>query len=274
MVTRDKIVKIIHQTVKNGILGFAKKSLSKKASFQVLDLIIPKERRIRSIVGGLETSLGTTLWEPLAKALALENGFEVIQKKLEAPKNMPFNLSSKVTTILDERKRRNGSYDALKSHQEIREICQTFLTRPIESFEPAPKGFGVDIWLRKVDTNYFFDTKTVKPNVGAFSKCVEQVLNWYAYFYSRFPDQKAEARIIFPYDPFENSGGFWSRSVGKGFPLEPRKEAWVGDEFWSFCSGYPGTYQLILESFRHLKESKELEGDLTRLLETELSSRN
>ena len=43
--------------------------------------MIPKERKIRSIVGGLETSLGTTLWEPLAKALAIENNFEIVKPK-------------------------------------------------------------------------------------------------------------------------------------------------------------------------------------------------
>ena len=37
----------------------------KSKVFQPLDLLIPNERQIRSIVGGLETSLGTTLWEAL-----------------------------------------------------------------------------------------------------------------------------------------------------------------------------------------------------------------
>ena len=50
-------------------------------STQVLDYIFPKERRIRAIIGGLETSLGTKLWEQLAKLLASENGFEVLDEK-------------------------------------------------------------------------------------------------------------------------------------------------------------------------------------------------
>ncbi len=78
MLTNNEAKRIIRETVKTSIISFAHRALTKKAKFQILDLIIPKERKIRSIVGGLETSLGTTLWEPLAKALAKENGFQVI----------------------------------------------------------------------------------------------------------------------------------------------------------------------------------------------------
>ena len=59
---------------------------------QVLDHIFPRERRIRSIIGGLETSLGTKLWENLAKLLASENGFEVLDE-------MEFNKIWKVYPI-------------------------------------------------------------------------------------------------------------------------------------------------------------------------------
>ncbi len=264
MLTNQEAKNIIQDTVKRSILAFAHKSLTKKAKFQILDLIIPKERKIRSIVGGLETSLGTTLWEPLAKALALQNGFEVIEQNLESPVNMPANLSNTLQTIIDERKRISGVYDAVSSHNEIKRVCQSFLNRPIDSFESAPKGFGVDIWLKKDNINYFFDTKTVQPNIGGYSKFVEQILNWYAFFYSRFPDQKAEARIVFPYNPHNYC--FWDKTMGKGKPLEKDNEGWVENQFWNFCSGLDDTYGIIVESFTELRDSKVLESDLDRLL--------
>ena len=40
---------------------------NKVKTFHPLDYIFPKERKIRSKVGGLETSLGKNLWERLAK---------------------------------------------------------------------------------------------------------------------------------------------------------------------------------------------------------------
>nr|WP_321234455.1 TdeIII family type II restriction endonuclease [uncultured Psychroserpens sp.] len=264
MLTNQQAKTIIRETVKKSIVDFAKKSLNKKANFQILDLIIPKERKIRSIVGGLETSLGRTLWEPLAKALAIENGFEVIDGNLESPVNMPANLGNTLQTIFDERKRMSGIYDAISSHSEIKTVCQSFLNRPIDSFEKAPKGFGVDIWLIKDNVNYFFDTKTVQPNIGAYSKFVDQILNWYAFFYCRYPNQHAEARIVFPYNPYNDV--FWDRTKGKGKPLERDNEGWVENQFWNFCTGLDDTYSIIVECFNELRESKELEEDLNKLL--------
>ena len=63
---------------------------AKEVNYHVLQEIFPVERRIRSIIGGLETSFGTTVWEPLAKYLAEQNGFTIKnEKKFEMPKDLP-----------------------------------------------------------------------------------------------------------------------------------------------------------------------------------------
>ncbi|TGL11588.1 TdeIII family type II restriction endonuclease, partial [Leptospira levettii] len=179
---KEKIKQIIRDTILDSIINFASRSLTRKPEFQILDLIIPKERKIRSIVGGMETSLGKTLWEPLAKALSKENGFEIIEKDLEAPTNFPSILASTLHIIIDERKKDSNFYNAISSHEAIKQACQTFINNPISNFEKAPRGRGVDIWLKKDNVNYFFDTKTVQPNVGTFRILMEQVLYWYAYY--------------------------------------------------------------------------------------------
>lgn len=263
MLTKKEVKTLIKKTVRESIIAFVKKNIGKTPKFQVLDLIIPKERKIRSTVGGLETSLGTTLWEPLAKALAEANGFRIVNENLQAPVIMPSSLNNTLQTIVDDRKNNFGNYNAQSSHAEIRKTCQAFVKNRITDFRPAPKGFGVDIWMTKGDVNYFFDTKTVQPNLGTLTKCMEQVLNWYAYFYSRFPTSKAEARIVFPYNP--HKGDFWNNTIAKGAPLERVSEAWVEDQFWDFCSGIKGTYSIIKESFIELEESKELEISLKSL---------
>lgn len=265
MQKREVVKNLIKDTVTGSILSFALKQVSKTPKFQILDLIIPKERKIRSIVGGLETSLGTTLWEPLAKVLALQNGFEIIDEKLECPKNMPANLSQILQMIIEDRKVGGGIYDAVSSHETIRKTCQSFINRPIEKFEKAPNGRGVDIWFCKDGINYFFDTKTVQPNLHSFKSFMEQILTWYAYFYSRFPEKNAEARIVFPYNP--HVGDFWEKTMGKGKPLVKKTEAWVEGEFWNFCSGVDNTYDIILEVFNELRESGEIEVNLRNLLD-------
>lgn len=256
--TSEQVFQISRETVINSITNFIRNRVDVVPNFQILDLIIPVERKIRSIVGGMETSMGTTLWEPLAKNLASLNGFEIINDNLPKPRNMPANLQSTLQIVIEGRNSSNPVFTAEYCHNRIKEICQTYINNPISDFIPAPKGFGVDIWLTKNGVNYFFDTKTVQPNVGTLSKCFEQVINWYAFFYSQFPTESAESRIVFPYNPYGNEI-FWDKTKGGGWPLEPNNEGWVGNQFWDFCSGVENTYEIIHSSFISISDNRDLE---------------
>ena len=74
-----KIEDLVRITIQESITNFFQGKTVKVE--HVLDLIFPRERRIRSLIGGLETSLGTRLWEPLAKAFAEQGGFSVLDEK-------------------------------------------------------------------------------------------------------------------------------------------------------------------------------------------------
>lgn len=256
--TKEEVFDISKKTVIDSLSSFIRQRAKRAPNFQILDLIIPTERKIRSVVGGMETSLGTTLWEPLAKNLAKKNDFEVIEENLSAPANMPASLQNILQIVTEGRLNENNLYTAQYCHDRIKEVCNSFIQQPISEFINAPRGFGVDIWLRKNDINYFFDTKTVQSNVGGYSKCFSQILNWYAYYYSRFPEGNSNARIVFPYNPY-GKVDFWSKTIGRGKPLEPFNEAWVENEFWDFCSGVENTYEIIYNSFIDISESGELE---------------
>lgn len=256
--TREQVFEISRQTVIESVTNFIRNRANTVPNFQILDLIIPTERRIRSVVGGMETSLGTTLWEPLAKNLARLNDFEVINENITKPAIMPANLQNTLQIVIEGRNSKDPVFNATYCHDRIKEICQTFNNNPIPAFVPAPKGFGVDVWLRKNGVNYFFDTKTVQPNIGNLSKYFEQLINWYAFFYSQFPTHNAQSRIVFPYNPYEGQD-FWLKTKGLGWPLERGNEGWVENEFWDFCSGVENTYEIIHSSFINISESGDLE---------------
>lgn len=255
---KKQIFKISRQTVIESITNFIQKRADRTPNFQILDLIIPTERRIRSVVGGMETSLGTTLWEPLAKNLARLNGFKVLEDNLQAPANMPGNLQNTLQILIEGRLNKNSLYTAQVCHDRIKEVCQGFIQQPINEFIPAPRGFGVDIWLQKDDINFFFDTKTVQSNVGGYTRYFTQLLNWYSYYYAKSPEGNASAKIVFPYNPYGDLN-FWDKTIGKGWPLEPQSEGWVENDFWDFCTGIENTYSIIRNSFISISESGELE---------------
>ena len=114
---------VIKSTVINSIKRYASSKLRNNPRFQILDLLIPKERKIRSIVGGLETSLGTTLWEPLGRALASNNGFAIHNRSLQKPTHMPGHLESSLNTIINDRIQNGGMYNGVTSHSAIQQAC-------------------------------------------------------------------------------------------------------------------------------------------------------
>jgi hypothetical protein len=108
-----------------------------------------------------------------------------------------YGLAINISNFLEARENQNDLYDAKSSHAAIKNICQQFINSPISNFQKAPRGNGVDIWLQKDGRDYFFDTKTVQPNVGDLKKFLRQIIYWYAFFYSKNPTGNAEGRIVF-----------------------------------------------------------------------------
>lgn len=260
--TDQELKNEIKNVVISSIEKYIKHHSKNTASFHPLDYLIPVERKIRSIVGGIETSIGTTLWEPLAKSIAKLNGFQVIEKRLQKPQQGMTYLDNIIANIKIIRLAKDGKQPE-DINALIKGACQKYAGQSI-AFENTTAGQGVDIWIKKSDTNYLFDTKTVRPNVDKFKTLFSQIVDWYGYFYTEYPLEKAECRIVFPYNPFDNKD-FWEKSINKGWPLDPVGEAWVGDEFWDFLSGKKGTLALIFEAFMEVKTSKKLEVDFLNL---------
>ena len=57
---RLKLKKVIESSIKSYFLNKSKKGIS---TSNILDDLFPQERRIRSLIGGLETSMGTVVWQ-------------------------------------------------------------------------------------------------------------------------------------------------------------------------------------------------------------------
>jgi hypothetical protein len=223
---------------------------------------MPHERKIRSIVGGLETSLGTTLWEPLVKELGKNNRFEIINKNLEVPVCNK-KIESLFDSIRSDRTHSRGRFNAKTSKKAIKELFDNY--NPT-SWEKAPSGKGVDIWMKRDGINYLFDSKTVQPNTGNFKDFCEQILTWYYYFFSKY-DEPLEAKILFPYNPndkLDTSDVLSFYKKHKISPLEYPSESICGSEFWSFICGNENAWFCILDAFEGIKN----EGLITKELES------
>ncbi|HEY1645408.1 MAG TPA: TdeIII family type II restriction endonuclease [Candidatus Saccharimonadales bacterium] len=242
---RAAIKQNLRKSIRDYILRFDSETT------QPLDLLIPKERKIRSIVGGLETSMGTRVWEPMARALAENNGFEVIKDKILMPSPMPAELASELSTLISLRENKSTWLSAEECKNRLRKVCLKLDTSRIQ-YIPPPSGTGVDIFLKKNNKYYAYDTKTVQPNLGSIKGFNKQILEWYAYGLCKNPNIDLYCAIAFPYNPRQKN--FWDYSPFNKGVLEPHVDALLEDEFWDFLSGLTNTYKYIVEIFEELNE--------------------
>lgn len=247
------IEKKIEDTIESSIRSFFS---GKEVKVEhVLDLIFPRERRIRSLIGGLETSLGTRLWEPLARTFAAENGFTDLNAKVFNQK-APVLPSVIVGAIAEYNTKKRLDNSVLIS--DLRKVIIDLIAeRPeiIENleFSTINKGEGVDLWLKKDGVVYLIDIKTNQINAGSGPKFCSNMLNWVAYH--TLTNQVDEVRCIlaFPFNPHKTD--FWKKEGGKASPLLPKVEALVGDEFWDFLYGKENTTSIIFSQFEKLGKS-------------------
>ena len=243
----DNLKQEIKENLEASIRKFFKGK--KVKTTHVLDNIFPAERRIRSLIGGLETSMGTTVWEPLAKTLARNNGFQIIEENILRPEPFPDLIGRELDSLRTQRETNTLSTYECKNRLKTAAVKVNKINNNLQYVSPPP-GNGVDIYLSKDDKEYAFDIKTTGPNKGDFKKFNIQLLEWYAYRLCRNPDANFEARIIIPFNP--NKKDWYEHNKSKIPPLNPSEDIWVKNEFWDFCSGHNSTWNEILQIFVQL----------------------
>ncbi|WP_354635241.1 TdeIII family type II restriction endonuclease [Planktothricoides raciborskii] len=254
---KQELKQEIKETLKTAIRRFferkQKKLPIKNATSQtsnILDILFPKERRIRLLIGGLETSMGT-VWEAIAVKLAQNNGFSIISDKILMPSPFPEELAKTLENLISTRINRKTFISTEDCITQLKEVAQKIDSDRITFVKP-PSGHGVDLYLKKNNTEYLFDLKSPQPNKGDFPRYTRQLLEWYAYKLAQNPSLQLEARIAFIFNPFDKSW-YEEQKYKISTCLDINRDIYVENEFWDFCSGQQNTWQALETLFYELK---------------------
>lgn len=191
-----------------------------------------------SFIQSLNTTFGTSIYEPVAITLARG------RFKKAASQATPHNLISgdahiQIQTIMDELTTASRTPDKLAEIEEIRAVCQSGSLSKV-------KLAKVDIWLECIDGELFLiDLKTVKPNVGGFREYKRTLLEWTAAELANNPNVDVNTMIGIPYNPYEPEP--YRRWTMRGM-FDMPNEILVAEELWDFIGG-EDTYQDLLDSF-------------------------
>jgi len=190
-----------------------------------------------SFIHSLNTTFGTSIFEPVAETIASLN-FEFAQKQYVVGDTISEQAQSEIQRIMNELtigKNPNKTEET----ERIREVCNKGIMNKLKTVK-------VDLFVQSTDeTVHLFDLKTAKPNISNFKDFKRTLLEWIAIYLAKNPNAKVESYIAIPYNPYEPKP--YERWTLKGM-LDLDNELKVAEELWDFL-GNDGTYSEILNCF-------------------------
>ncbi|NMC12622.1 MAG: TdeIII family type II restriction endonuclease [Chloroflexi bacterium] len=190
-----------------------------------------------SFIHSLNTTFGTSIFEPVAETLASLN-FKFARKQYMVGDSISEQAQSEIQRIMNDLTVGKNP-NKVEEIERIRRVCNKGSMNKLRTVK-------VDLFVQRPDgTVYLFDLKTAKPNISNFKDFKRTLLEWVAIFLAQKPNAKVNSYIAIPYNPYEPKP--YERWTLKGM-LDLDNELKVAEEFWDFL-GNDGTYSELLNCF-------------------------
>ena len=235
-------IELVEETIQTSLRNRFEKYNPEPAVMPFHTRLLGKDRlALYSFIHSLNTNFGTTIFEPVAVALASSN-FKIAKKQIKSGTQISTKAQFEIQKIMDELTAANIKPDKQKEIEIIRKVCQKGEMRTV-------KPTMVDVYLESNSGElYLFDIKTAKPNKGDFKEFKRTLLEWTAVVLSENPNAKVNTLIAIPYNPYFPKP--YSRWTMAGM-LDLENELKVAEEFWDFLGGL-GAYQDLLDCFERV----------------------
>lgn len=194
-----------------------------------------------SFIHSMATTLGMSIYEEVSVIIASETAEEAFRNY-----GVGGAISNSQKTVIGSivNGLRNGERKA-NIVEETREV----LTASSNNGEFQKSGNIADFYMKRNNIEYYFEIKTVKPNIDVFEKSKTKLLEWIAR--KRKP---IKVFLAFPYNPYHPAP--YLRFTESGM-MDAPNDFLVGEEYWDFIGG-KDTFPQLLQTFDEVgKEFKE-----------------
>jgi len=148
-----------------------------------------------SFIHSLNTTFGTSIFEPVAETIASLN-FKFAQKQYVVGDTISEQAQSEIQRIMNELTIGKNP-NKLEEIERIREVCNKGVMKKLRTVK-------VDLFVQSTDgIAHLFDLKTAKPNISDFKDFKRTLLEWITIFLSKTPNAKVNSYIAIPYNPYE-----------------------------------------------------------------------
>lgn len=204
--------------------------------------LLGKDRlALYSFIHSLNTNFGTSIFEPVALALA-QNNFKYAVSQYVAGDTISSESQNVIQKIIDGLNTAEIPPDKNKEIEAIRRVCKKGTMVKI-------KPTRIDLMIEtNVSELFLFDIKTAKPNAGGFKEFKRTLLEWVAVILADNPVAKVNTLIAIPYNPYEPEK--YNRWTMRGM-LDLPNELKVANEFWDFMGG-KNSYEDLLGCFERV----------------------
>ncbi|MBI4547448.1 MAG: TdeIII family type II restriction endonuclease [Ignavibacteriae bacterium] len=231
------IIEVIKTSLRNKFATYRPETTEMPFHFRLLG----KDRMaLYSFIQSLNTTFGTSIYEPVAVSLA-KSKF----RKVEAQYTLGDTISEEAQKVIQGiMNKLTIGHDVNKDKEIelIRRVCQTGKMNKLKSAK-------VDVYVESEEGEVFlFDLKTVKPNTGDFKYFKRTLLEWAAIWLRTNSEGRVNTILAIPYNPYEPEP--YERWTLKGM-LDLEHELKVAEEFWDFLGG-EGAYQELLDCFERV----------------------
>ncbi len=194
-----------------------------------------------SFIHSLNTTFGTSIFEPVAEALARPN-FRFVRKQYEVGDRISERSQSEIQDIMNSL----TTGEDPNKREEIERIRKVYQKGRMKRL----KTVKVDLYAQSSDGSvHLFDLKTAKPNISGFKDFKRTLLEWAEIFLTNNPEANVNSYIAIPYNPYEPKP--YERWTLKGM-LDLEKELKVAERFLDFLGG-EGAYEDLLGCFERVE---------------------
>ena len=236
---KEKISALLERKIEDKLRRYARET----SSMPFLTRLIQDSEKVAaySFIHSVATTLGMSIYEHISVILAEETATECFRNY-----DVGGVISREQKSVIDDivRNLRNSEKE-VNSGQEIKSVLEA----SAKDGKAQKEGRIADFYMRRAGKEYYFEIKTVKPNIDVFTKSKTKLLEWVAR--RRNP---IKVYLAFPYNPYhpEPYGRFTEQGV-----LDRGKEFLIGKEYWDFLGG-ENTFEELLSLFDNIgKKFKE-----------------
>lgn len=236
---KEQIKVLLRKKIENKLKKYGRET----TSMPFLSRLIQDDEKIAaySFIHSVATTLGMSIYEDVSVIIASANCQECF-RNYGVGGIISKEQKSVIARIITELRNGNRKSNIEKEMQEV-----VSASAKKGSFQKA--GNIADLYLNKNGMEYFFEIKTVKPNIDVFEKSKTKLLEWIAR--KRKP---VKVFLAFPYNPYHPEP--YSRFTETGMMNYPH-DLLIGEEYWNFIGG-ENTFPELLKTFDEVgKEFKE-----------------